>query len=113
MFITCPGRTAATTTARLAGSTGQRLRRQLLGSVRKGGRGHPGPGARLCLRGRSGPGPQEAGAIVRPEPGTAPPEAPCEEPRSCTSNKGNGANTSRKSRKKWTYLSMYNAYKYP
>jgi hypothetical protein len=30
------------------------------------------PGARLCLRGRAGPGPQEAGAIVRSEPGTAP-----------------------------------------
>lgn len=30
------------------------------------------PGARLCLRRCRGPGPQEAGAIVRPELGTAP-----------------------------------------
>lgn len=33
------------------------------------------PGARLCLHRRRGPGPQEAGAIVRSEMGTAPPEA--------------------------------------
>lgn len=33
------------------------------------------PGARLCLRRRRGPGLQEAGAIVRPESGTAPLEA--------------------------------------
>uniref|UniRef100_A0A9L0JKS9 Uncharacterized protein n=1 Tax=Equus asinus TaxID=9793 RepID=A0A9L0JKS9_EQUAS len=58
-----------------AGSAGQRLGRQLPGSARKGGRGHPGPGARLCLRRRRGPGLQEAGAIVRPESGTAPLEA--------------------------------------
>lgn len=81
----CDQRPFALSYSTRAGRAGQRLRRQLLGSragaavATRGARRLRSPAGEArrpplsCCRGR--PGPQEAGAIVRPEPGTAPPEA--------------------------------------
>lgn len=81
----CDQRPFALSYSTRAGRAGQRLGRQLLGSragaavATRGARRLRSPAGEArrpplsCCRG--GPGPQEAGAIVRPQPGTASPEA--------------------------------------